>query len=219
MSTVVAPATLAAELKEFQEKFMSQVPEEMGEMFAAKTQELAKSGLVESAIKVGDKVPDFVLPDAQGNKVSLADLRAKGPVVIAFYRGGWCPYCNLTVAKLQQYLPKFEAKGASLVAITPELPEFITKKTEEASLTYPVLSDVGMKVGKDFGIKFILDPALQKVYTEFGLDVTKHNGDNTFQLPLPATYVIDKDGTVTYAFVNVDYTKRAEPEDVLKAIP
>ena len=104
------------------------------------------------------------------------------------------------------------------MAVSPELPEYIAKTTEEASLTYPVLSDVGMTVGKKYGINFVLDPELQTIYTKFGLDVNAHNGDKTFQLPLPATYVIQKDGTVSYAFVNADYSKRAEPADVLKAL-
>lgn len=129
-----------------------------------------------------------------------------------------CPYCNIQVRSLQKHLSEFEAKGATLVAVSPELPEYIAKTTKDASLTYPVLSDVGMAVGKQYGINFVLDPELQKVYTQFGLDVNTHNGDKTFQLPLPATYVIQADGTVTYAFVNADYTKRAEPADVLKAL-
>ncbi|CAB9497211.1 Thiol-disulfide oxidoreductase ResA [Seminavis robusta] len=218
-TATIATASLAAELKAFQDKFMASIPKEVGELLLAKTEELAKSGVVESAIKVGDKAPDFVLPDVEGNPVSLAELRAKGPVVLTFYRGSWCPYCNITVHNLQQYMSKFQAKGATLVAISPELPDYVVKKTQEESLTFPVLSDVGMTVGMKFGLKFVLPLELQKAYAEFGLDVPSHNGDKTFQLPLPATYVIDKDGLVTYAFVNADYTKRAEPEEVLKAIP
>ena len=105
-----------------------------------------------------------------------------------------------------------------MVAISPELPEYIAKTAEEASLTFPVLSDVGMTVGKQYGLKFVLDPELQKVYSDFGLDVPTHNGDKAFQLPLPATYVIHTDGYVTFAFVDADYTKRAEPEDILNTL-
>lgn len=104
------------------------------------------------------------------------------------------------------------------MAVSPELPEYIAKTTEENLLTYPILSDVGMKVGKQYSIQFVLDPEIQEMYTKFGLDVNSHNGDKTFQLPLPATYVIGRDGTVTYAFVNADYSKRAEPADILNAL-
>lgn len=210
--------SLATELQEFSKQFAEGTPKEVIDLLRIKAEELAKSGLVESSIKVGDKAPDFALPDAEGKAVHLAELLKKGPVVLTFYRGGWCPYCNIQVRSLQAYLPQFEAKGATLVAVSPELPEYIAKTTEENLLTYPILSDVGMKVGKQYSIQFVLDPEIQEMYTKFGLDVNSHNGDKTFQLPLPATYVIGQDGTVTYAFVNADYSKRAEPADILNAL-
>ena len=217
-STDIASINLSSELAAFQANFVKGVPEEIVDLFMSKTEELAKSGLVESSIKVGDKAPLFTLPDAKGNLVSIESLLQEGPVIVTFYRGAWCPYCNLAVSALEKALPEFKAKGASLVAITPELPQYADQMVTSKNLTFPVFSDVGLKVGKQYGLSFVLDPELQKVYTQFGLDVNTHNGDKTFQLPLPATYVIDKDGTVKYAFVNADYSKRAEPSDILKAL-
>ncbi|KAL3918361.1 MAG: hypothetical protein SGILL_004275 [Bacillariaceae sp.] len=217
-STDIASIDLSSELKAFQANFIKDIPDEIVNVFMSKTEELAKSGLVESAVKVGDKAPAFTLPDSKGDPVVLEDLLKKGPVVVTFYRGVWCPYCNIAVNALQAALPEFEAKGATLVAITPELPQYIDQMTTAKKLTFPVLSDLGLKVGKQYGLSFVLDPQLQKLYTEFGLDVNKHNDDKTFQLPLPATYVIAQDGTVKYAFVDADYSKRAEPADILKAL-
>lgn len=219
MTSAAVETPLSDEISAFKAKFMADAPKGLAELFGAKTKELAETGIVESAIKVGDQAPEFTLPDGTGKEVSTAELLKNGPIVLTFYRGSWCPYCNLTLAKYQEYLPQFKAKGATFVAVSPEKPEFIEDKVKAANLEFPVLSDVGMKVGSQFGIKFVLAPELQEVYNQFKLDVNKHNGDNTFQLPLPATYVIGKDGKVVYSFVDVDYTKRAEPADVLAAIP
>ena len=219
MSTVTTESpSLRAELESFQKQFQAGTPKEIVELFAAKTAALAKTGVVQSAVQVGDQAPTFALPDAQGTTVRLQDLLAQGPVVLTFYRGGWCPYCNLQVRALQKMLPSIQSQGATLVAVSPELPAYISKTVQEAALEFPVLSDVGMTVGKQYGLGFVLDPELQAIYMKFGLDVPAHNGDATFQLPLPATYVIQPDGTVSYAFVNADYTQRAEPEDILQAL-
>lgn len=185
---IASTANLSSKLQAFRANFVKDIPDEIVDLFMAKTEELAKSGLVESSVNVGDKAPLITLPDAKGNLVVLEDLLQKGPVVVTFYRGVWCPYCNIAVNALQAALPEIKAKGATLVAITPELPQYIDQMTTAKELTFPVLSDVGLKVGKQYGLNFVLDPELQKVYTEFGLDVNKHNGDKTFQLPLPARW-------------------------------
>ena len=218
MATATVTTTLASELSAFKANFVKDVPKQVLETFMAKTQELAATGIVDTAIHVGDTAPDFTLPDSQGNSVSLSKLLQKGPVVLTFYRGGWCPYCNLTVRAFQKALPEIQAKGATFVAISPELPDYINKTKEDAKLTFPVLSDLGLKVASQYGIKFVLDPELQAIYNQFGLDVNGHNGDKSFQLPLPATYVIHTDGEVKYAFVNVDYSQRAEPAKAIAAI-
>ena len=126
----------------------------------------------------------------------------------------------MTLKALQKYLPKFEAKGAKLVAISPQIPEYTTTTMKKNELKgFPILSDVGCKVGTDYGIDFVLDEELRPLYAMGGIDIPVHNGDSTFRLPVPATYVIDIDGTVLFSHVDTDYTKRAEPEDILEAIP
>jgi peroxiredoxin len=159
-----------------------------------------------------------VLPDATGTKVSLSALLAKGPVVLAFYRGGWCPYCSTELRALQARLAEFNAAGATLVAVSPQTPDASLSTAEKLNLAFPVLSDEGNQVAESFGLVFSLPEALREVYLGFGLDLPTANGDDTFRLPIPATYVIRADGTVAWRFADADYTKRAEPDDVLAAL-
>lgn len=179
------------------------------------TAQIAASGLVESSLAVGVVVPDFSLPVATGAMVSLSTLLAKGPVVIAFYRGGWCPYCSTELRALQVRLPEITAAGATLVAISPQTPDNSLSSAEKLALTFTVLSDEGNRVAESFGLVFELPESLREVYEGFGIDLPAANGDTTFRLPLPATYVIDADGIVAWRFVDPDYTKRGEPDDVI----
>ena len=136
---------------------------------------------------------------------------------MSFYRGGWCPFCNLELWALQKILPEIERLGASLVAVSPELPDASLNTLEKHRLQFQVLSDRGNQVARQFGLVFTLPQELRPVYEQFGIDIPPHNGDQSFELPLPATYVIASDGTIRYAFVNSDYTQRAEPSDIIAA--
>ena len=185
----------------------------------AATDELAESGIVDNSLKVGGQAPDFELPDVRGEPMALSDALKEGPVVLSFYRGGWCPYCNLELRHLQSYLPKFEAEGAKLIAVSPQTPNASLSTTEKDELTFTVLSDVGNKVARDYGLVFTLPESLHGMYgNPDGINLEKDNGDKSFELPVPATYVIAKDGRVAYAFAHADYTKRAEPDEVLAAL-
>lgn len=212
--------SVQSELDEFLNSFVQAITPELLDLFVRKGQELEQAGILEWAVKEGDIAPHFCLPDHKGKQTRINDLISDGPLILTFYRGGWCPYCSIELKSLQRYLPKFLAKGAKLVAISPELPEFAANTAKDMELEFPVLSDEGCKVGMDYGIDFVLDEELRPVYDQFGLKVAMHNSPKaSFQLPVPATYVIDTDGSVLYSFVNTDYTKRAEPEEILNAIP
>lgn len=226
MPAIVASPTMTPgfsqlqdELDAFLFEFLDSTPQELIDIFEDKAEKLAMPGITERAVKENDIAPHFVLPDAEGKKVSLADLLLDGPVIVTFYRGEWCPYCNITLRALQKYLPKFQAKGAKLVAISPQLPDYTAKMVKKNGLEFDVLSDVGCQVGLEYGVDFVLDKDLRPLYDNFGINISRINGDGSFKLPVPATYVVDTDGTVLYSFVNTDYAKRAEPEEILKAIP
>lgn len=210
--------SLSSQLKEYQNGFKQKASQDVVDVMTQATTDLDSSGIVNNSLKVGDKAPDFELPGATGEPVKLSSLLAKGPVVINFYRGQWCPYCNLELRVFQQLLPEFQQENAQVIAISPELPDNSLSVTEKHDLAFPVLSDVGNTVARSYGLIFALAESLRPLYKGFGIDIPASNGDDTYELPVPATYVIDESGTVRYAYANADYTLRAEPAEVLAAV-
>lgn len=185
--------------------------------YAANTQKIAESDLIANALQVGDQAKDFTLKNALGKEVRLYDALKNGPVVLTWYRGGWCPYCNLTLNALQKELPKFQAAGATLFALSPEVPDSSLSTKEKNSLNFEVLSDLHNKVGKEYGIVYKLtDEVSERFNKNFGLN--KQNADESNELPLAATYIINKEGKITYAYLDADYRNRAEPIDITKAL-
>lgn len=182
------------------------------------TRDLEETGQATRAVNVGEKAPAFALPSALGATVTLDDLLRHGPVVLSFYRGGWCPYCNLELNALQQHVAEFQAHGARLVAISPQLPDESLATAERHSLTFDVLSDVGSGVAKAYGLAFDLPDDLAAIYDGFGFELERVNGGHARTLPIPATYVLDNAGVIRWAHVNSDYTQRAEPTAVVKAL-
>lgn len=205
-------------IREFQKGMLAQVPPEALKVFASTTASLVKSGLAEKALKKGDTIPSFSLPNAKGDTVSSLDLLKKGPLVIDFYRGAWCPYCNLELKALQEALPEIKNLGAQLVAISPNKPDKSLTSIEKHSLTFEVLSDAGNKTAKEFNLVFELAEALRPLYKQFGFSMPDFNGDESYELPMPATYVVDPRGTIELAFIDADYTRRLEPDEVVKAL-
>ena len=168
-------------------------------------------------LKVGDKAPNFTLKNALGKKVKLSALLKKGNVVLTWYRGGWCPYCNRALQSWQEALPELKAQGAIFIALTPELPDYSLSTKEKHHLQFEVLTDLNNEVARSYGLVFTLDEATATRYEQgFGLSV--YNGNHLNQLPMPATYIIDQKGLIQYAFVNPDYTQRANPEEVIKKL-
>ncbi len=170
------------------------------------------------ALGVGDRAPDFALPDAMGDRVRLSDLLADGPVVLTFYRGAWCPYCNTQLRDYQQTLGAIEDAGATLIAVSPQTPDGSMTMQERNGLTFPVLSDVGNRVSRDYGLVYQVDDETRQRYEAVGIDLAEVNGTDTWELPVPATYVIDPEGVIRFAFVEEDYTQRATTGDVLGAL-
>ena len=169
--------------------------------------------IVDKAKQEGDEAPDFTLNNALEKPVSLSEYLKKGRVVLTWYRGGWCPYCNLTLHALNEELQNFKAQGANLIALTPELPDESISTAEKQNLEFEVLSDVGNKVAREYGIVFKLTDEVAEIYNQsFGLN--NHNGDESNELPLAATYIINKDGEIAYAFLDADYRNRAEPSEL-----
>ena len=182
------------------------------------TADLIASGAAGRALKAGDQAPVFTLNDPDGEPVASPDLLAKGPLVLSFYRGVWCPYCNMELQALQQTLPAFQALGASLVAISPQTPVNSRKSVRQNGLSFPILSDAGNAVAAAFGLRFELPEELVALYKALKNDLPTFNDDPSWTLPMPARYVIATDGVILYAEVNPDYTRRPEPEDMLPAL-
>ena len=182
------------------------------------TAELIASGAAGLALKAGDQAPDFTLRDPDGNPVASRDLLAHGALVVSFYRGAWCPYCNMELQALQEALPAFQTAGATLVAISPQTPVNSRKSVRQNTLTFPILSDPHNDVAAAFGLRFALPDYLVELYRGFKNDLPSFNGDDSWTLPMPGRFVIGQDGVILYAEVNPDYTRRPEPESMLPAL-
>ena len=181
-------------------------------------EQLRRSGILETALNVGDRIPSFVLGDARGQNISSADLLKKGPIVLVFYRGAWCPYCNLYLRGLQRRLGEFRARGAELVAISVEPPDRSLKVVTDNKLDFTVLSDPELATAREFGIVYEVPKVVNEAVIELGLDIAKYNGAEKAELPLSATYVVSSSGRIEYAFLEVDYKKRADPDDILAVL-
>jgi peroxiredoxin len=213
------PVSLREQLADFRAAWHERVPADRQEMMLRHIQELRDGAISKTMLKVGDRAPPIVLADAKGETVDVGDLLKQGPVIVTFYRGGWCPFCNMELKAYQLVLPEIAAAGASLVAISPEKPGETVSTAEKNALTFHVLSDVGQKVGRAFGLVYEFTDELRTVYDGFGLDIPARNGSpDEWALPISATYVIGRDGTIIYANTDVDYRDRADPRDVLGAL-
>lgn len=211
-------ATLQERIAEYEITKRERVPAEVLSVMDRTTRDLAATGIAAASRQAGDRAPAFELDNHLGERRTLSALLADGPLVLSFYRGGWCPYCNLELQALQAALPQIQAAGAQLVAVSPELPDKSLSTRERNELAFEVLHDAGNRVAASFGLVFTLAEELRPIYDSFGLDLPDYNGDDSFTLPMPATYVIGRDAGIHYAFVDADYTKRLEPALVLDSL-
>ena len=210
--------TLATQLAEFKAGFKQRAAPERVAMMEVATAELKATGIESRALSIGVRAPDVSLPDALGHRVRLSELWRPGPLVVIFYRGGWCPYCNLELRAWQQRLADLRHLGASLVAISPQTPDNSLSTAEKNELAFPVLSDSTLEAAEAFRIAFELAPELVELYGRVGNDLPVLNGNGRWVLPMPATYVIDQDGRIVFSHVEADYRERAEPADVMAAV-
>lgn len=214
--------SLSEKTRKMSEDFIGGLPDETRATVEQAMGVIMASDFGANALGVGDQAASFSLPNARGSETSLSDLLQQGPVVISFYRGGWCPYCNLEFKALHDVLPQIRELGATLVGISPELPDNSISTVEKHQLEFEVLSDVGNKVAREYGVVMHVPQTMRPLYLEWGLDVPAVNGDDSWEMPIPADYVISSDGVITLAYVNRNYTERMEPSDIitaLKAIP
>ncbi|MGL4850252.1 MAG: peroxiredoxin-like family protein [Clostridium sp.] len=209
---------LSDELSRLAQNANQTLPTEIKTLFKDSIDEVKASNIEQTALSTGDMAPDFTLSNANGDTVSLSAFLEKGPVVITFYRGGWCPYCNLELKAYRDALKDITNLNANLIAISPELPDNSLSTIEKNNLNFEVLSDIDNKVAKKFGLVFKVNDALAKVYKERGFDLKQNQGNELNELPMPGTYVIDTTGKIVLSFVNSDYKKRLDIDVVLNKL-
>jgi peroxiredoxin len=214
MTSTPPPGELTRQLTDY----AAQIPAPVATRLAAAFAEISASGAA-PGMAVGERAPDFTLPNATGDPVQLAARLARGPVVLSFYRGEWCPFCNLELRALQAALPRFQARGASLIAISPQSPDHSLSVTEKAGLAFDVLSDSRQEVIAAYRVQFTVPADLKDLHLNvFGNDLSAHSADGSWDLPIPATFVIDQAGIIGARHVSADYTTRMDPADIDAAL-
>lgn len=209
---------LTASLKELADNSIKRHPGAAQDIMRKAIEDLEATDILKHAVKTGDKFPDFTLPNAQGKTITLSEQLQKGKVVITFYRGGWCPYCNLELKAFQEVLPQIKEKGATLIAITPETPDNSLSTKEKNQLDFEVLTSENNELARSLNLVFKLPEALAELYGNFGIDLLESQGNDANELPIAATYIIDQNGEVSYHFLSEDYKLRADPEDIIAAL-
>ena len=210
--------TLTEQLKEYADNSVKRHPGEAQVIMRNAIEALEATDILENATKTGDQFPDFTLPNAKGALIQLSSLLEKGKVVLTFYRGGWCPYCNIALKALQNTLPEINAKGANLVAITPETPDNTLTTLEKNELGFEVLSSENNELARSLGLVYQLPENLVTLYKKFGIDLIESQGNEASELPIAATYIIEQNGNVSYHFLAEDYKLRADPLDIIAAL-
>lgn len=207
--------TLKQELAQKKAKSATTIPQDKYAVMQKSTQALLEAKISDKALKTGDTLPEFELPDEHQNPVGLDEIHIGKYLIISFYRGGWCPYCNMELRALQKHADVLGQLGANLVAISPETPDNSLTTLEKNQLQFKILSDKDNHYAKKLNLTFQMPENLKEVYHSFGIHVDHHNGNSDFELPMPATYIIDTNRTVIYHFVPEDYTQRMDPEEIV----
>lgn len=218
MSTLIAPVSIQPELAATAQHLAAVLPAAASQTIDAGIAAVQAAGLARHSLQAGQRAPNFTLPDAAGQPVSLAALLAAGPVVLVFYRGNWCPYCNVQLRAYNQALASFEALNATLVAVSPQTPDLTSLTVEEKELRFPVLSDLGNAVAKQYGLAFQVGEAVYHTLHGVGIDLAVFNGDDSGELPLTGTFVIARDGTVAWAATDANFKLRPDPAVLLDVL-
>ena len=182
-------------------------------------QQLQEQRIVDRALKVGAHAPQFQLPDHRGETISSAELLSHGPLVVSFFRGRWCPFCVAQLEAMSFILPAIKSAGASLVAISPQSVKQSFFMVDQHKLGFPLLSDSGNKIATGFGLTYSVPEEQRAIYKRAFVNLPFVNEDASWTLPIPATFVLDRQGIITYMSANEDYTQRPEPADILRALP
>jgi peroxiredoxin len=210
--------TLQAQLEDITRRVQTLVPPEKLGSNERAIAELAASGAAQRAVGAGAAAPRFQLPDAYGKLIRSADLLALGKLIVIFFRGRWCPYCVAQLQAMQQVLPAIKARPASLIAISPQTARQTAFMVEQYGLSFPVLCDTGNQVARQFGLAYRLPNYLEEQYRRTMINLANSNGDQSWELPLAATYIVEQRGEIGYVQVEVDYRQRVEPEKILSQL-
>jgi peroxiredoxin len=208
---------LRTQIQELERSLPPLAPEQ-ARLLEKAAQELALSGIAGQVLKAGDQAPDFTLPNAVGRPVTLDSALQQGPVVVTFYRGAWCPYCNLQLRAYQKVLPEMQRLGASLLAVSPQRPDQSQATLLKNFLQYEVLSDLGNAVARDFGLVYQVPEWVRSTYLSFGTDLPAFNGDSSWELPIPGTFLIGAERHILLAYADSDPRNRLEPAAILEAL-
>jgi peroxiredoxin len=217
MSNNIPGSHLAARIAAFNADLTKQAPEGV-KALTAEVENVVRSGAGSNALKVGDPAPDFTLPDPTRRTISLASLRQAGPVVVTFYRGQWCPYCDLQLRAYQEVLPRIRALAATLIAISPQTPDESLSTAEKRKLEFHVLSDAGNQVARRWGLVWKIGTSLDSLHKAFGIDLARSNGDTSNELPVPATFVVEPSGRIAFAHYDPNWRVRLEPAALVSAL-
>ncbi len=217
---------LSQELAKLQQENEAKMSPDMANMLAEAYAELRVRIGGMRRVSTGDIVPDFTLPHMMGYDVTLSALLAKGPVVLSFFRGGWCPFCNLEISALKEALSDIETRNSTLVLMSPETVDSSLTTCKLNGLEYEILCETGLEVlndhsnqvARELGLVYELTDDLRHHFTKMGVDLSRHNGDDSWELPIPATLIVDRDRRVRLAFTDIDFTKRLEPSVILEAL-
>lgn len=210
-------SSLGEALSQRKKTFMEKMPKEVIDLYEKNINDIKASGLTKKALGVGDKVPD-VSVSLDGKQVPLSKIYGVGPVVLKFYRGGWCPYCMLELKHYETANKDFRAAGSQIIALAPDTAAEIRKTKTQNSLSYDIVGDDHQAIARKFGLVYKVDDKIVQSLKSRGIDLSVYQGHNDLELAIPATYVVGKDGRVEFAYVEADYRLRAEPSVVLKAV-
>lgn len=210
--------SLNKNLKLLQEEVLNSLPSSVSKQLILEDEKLFTSFLEEKALKKGSRVPDVLFRDENLKSVCLKDLLENHHVVLSFFRGTWCPYCNLELRSLAKINDKIKEKGARLIAVSPELYKYAEEIIKKKNIDFPVLTDLGNKAANEFGLVFELPPEYRDIYKNLNIYLNVLNGEDNWTLPMPATFIISKDGVITSTYINADYTQRMEPDDILEKL-
>lgn len=210
--------TLAKQIENLNQELSSQVPQEILEAFGKSIEELMIKGIEDSSIQVGEQMPKFSLPNAFNKIISSEEILKNGKMILVFYRGSWCPYCNLELKFLQDHLSKIKDKGATLIAVSPQNSDHSLSMVEKNNLEFEVLTDADNTFAGKLGIAFQLQDFVLPHYKDLGINLIEFNKNNDNTLPVPAVFIVDKDGVVTYKFLDVNYTNRVDVEELINSL-